>query len=47
MVNAALEAVLRLPDTGIRQGWTREIEAVVDTGYTGFLTLPPALVRRS
>ena len=43
VVNAALEAVLRLP---IRDpsGWTREIEAVVDTGYSGFLTLPLALV---
>ena len=25
-------------------GQTREIETVVDTGYTGFLLLPPALV---
>ncbi len=25
-------------------GQTREIEAVVDTGFNGFLTLPPALV---
>ena len=43
VVNAALEAVLRLliRDTS---GRMREIEAVVDTGYTGFLTLPLALV---
>ena len=43
VVNAALEAVLSLP---IRDpsGWTREIEAVIDTGYNGFKTLPPALV---
>jgi len=42
-VNAAYEAVvtisLRTPE-----GRTRDIEAVVDTGYRGFLTLPPGLV---
>ena len=26
------------------EGRARDIEAVVDTGYTGFLTLPPAFV---
>ncbi len=42
-VNAAYEAVvaLRLQGPG---GRTRDIEAVVDTGYSGFLTLPTALV---
>ena len=42
-VNAAYEAVVILPlqDQG---GRTRNIEAVVDTGYSGFLTLPPGLV---
>ena len=42
-VNAAYEAVvalrLKAPD-----GRTRDIDAVVDTGYSGFLTLPTALV---
>ena len=42
-VNSALEAVLRLVIQG-SSGRTQAIEAVVDTGYTGFLTLPPALV---
>ncbi len=43
VVNAAYEAVvtLRLQGPG---GRTRDIEAVVDTGYSGFLTLPTALV---
>ena len=43
VVNAAFEAVVTLPlqDPG---GRTRDIEAVVDTGYSGFLTLPPGLV---
>ena len=42
-VNGALEAMVRLVIQG-SFGRTREIEAVVDTGYTGFLTLPLALV---
>ncbi len=42
-VNAAYEAVVRLTVQG-PSGQAREIEAVVDTGYNGFLTLPPALV---
>ena len=42
-VNAAHEAVvaLHLLDP---EGRTRSIEAVIDTGFTGFLTLPTALV---
>ena len=42
-VNAAYEPVvtLALQDSS---GRTREIEAVVDTGFTGFLTVTPALV---
>ena len=43
LVNAAYEAVIPLTVQG-PSGQSREIEAVVDTGYNGFLTLPPALV---
>ena len=42
-VNAAYEAVVTLAMRG-PAGQTREIEAVVDTGFNGFLTLPPVLV---
>ena len=42
-VNAAYEAAALLTVRG-PQGRVREIEAVVDTGYSGFLTLPPVLV---
>jgi clan AA aspartic protease len=43
VVNANLEAVVTLPlqDTS---GRTREVEAVVDTGFNGYLTLPPMLM---
>lgn len=43
VVNAAYEAVVTLILHG-PGGRTREIEAVIDTGYNGFLTLPAALV---
>lgn len=43
VVNAAYEAVVSLSLQGA-EGRTHDIEAVVDTGFTGFLTLPPALV---
>ena len=43
VVNAAYEAVVTLPLHG-PAGETREIEAVIDTGYNGFLTLPAAMV---
>ena len=43
LVNAAYEAVVRLTVQG-PSGERREIEAVVDTGYNGFLTLPQGLV---
>src|SRR5262245_65452308 len=39
----AREARLRLKVRGPR-GREQEIEAVIDTGYTAWLTLPPALV---
>ena len=42
-VNAHYEAVVRLPLLD-SSGQTRDIDAVIDTGYNGFLTLPPALV---
>jgi clan AA aspartic protease len=37
------EPLIRLTLRGWR-GRQREIEAVVDTGYTGWLTLPPAVI---
>jgi clan AA aspartic protease len=43
MVNANLEATIRLGVISL-QGHPQDIEAVIDTGFTGFLTLPPALV---
>ena len=43
VVNAAHEAVVILPVQG-PAGLVREIEVVIDTGYSGFLTLPPSLV---
>ena len=43
-VNAALEAVVTLTVHG-PTGQSREIDAVIDTGFSGFLTLPTALVR--
>lgn len=42
-VNASYEAIITLPVRG-PTGQTREIEAVVDTGYNGYLTLPPMLI---
>ena len=43
VVNSAFDAVVNLVIRG-SSGRAREIEAVIDTGYNGFLTLPPALV---
>ena len=37
------EALFRLTIRGFR-GRQQEIEAVVDSGYTGWLTLPPAVI---
>ena len=43
VVNAAYEAVIRLPLRG-PAGQAREVEAVIDTGFNLYLTLPPSLV---
>ena len=42
-VNANSEATIRLTVQGLR-GQEQEIEAVIDTGFTGSLTLPPSLI---
>lgn len=42
VVNAAYEPVVTLAVQG-PLGQTSEIEAVIDTGFTGFLTVTPAL----
>ena len=42
-VNDAHEAVVALSLQG-PAGQARDVEAVIDTGYSGFLTLPTALV---
>ncbi len=42
-VNAAYEAVVALPLRG-PAGQARNVDAVVDTGFTRFLTLRPAIV---
>jgi len=39
----AREPLIRLTLRGFRGG-AQEIEAVVDTGYTGWLTLPPSVI---
>ena len=43
VVNSDYQAVINLTIQG-SAGQTRGIEAIVDTGYNGFMTLPPALV---
>ena len=42
-MNSACEAIVALPLQD-PEGRIRDIGAVVDTGYGGFLTLPPGLV---
>ena len=43
VVTASREAVIRIPVHG-PDGQEQEIEAILDTGFNGFLTLPPAIV---
>ena len=43
VVNAQLEAIITISLLG-SAGQTKEVNAVVDTGFNGFLTLPPMLV---
>lgn len=43
MVNPDREAIIRLPVRGPDER-EQEIEAVIDTGFNGFLTLPPEVV---
>src|SRR5579862_9650781 len=42
-INANLDAIVRLTVRG-PTGRTRRIGAVIDTGFNGCLTLPPALI---
>ena len=43
VVNSTYEAVIPLSLRG-PAGQVQEVEAVIDTGFTGFVTLPPSLV---
>lgn len=40
VVNAGYEAIIRLSMRG-PMGREQEIDAIIDTGFNGFLTLPP------
>jgi len=42
-VNSFCEAIVRLSIRGFMAG-EHEVEAIVDTGYNGYLTLPPDLI---
>jgi clan AA aspartic protease len=43
VVTASLQAIIRLTVRG-PEGQEREVEAVIDTGFDGTLTLPPGLI---
>lgn len=43
VVNADMEPLLRLTVRGAG-GQPHDVEVVIDTGFNGFLTLPPALI---
>jgi clan AA aspartic protease len=43
VVTASLQAIIRLTARG-PEGQEQEVEAVIDTGFDGILTLPPALI---
>jgi clan AA aspartic protease len=42
-VNADLEAIIRLTVQG-SSGQSVDVEAIIDTGFSGYLTLPPSLI---
>jgi clan AA aspartic protease len=42
-VSARKEAIITVPVRD-RRGQLREVEATIDTGFSGYLTLPPALI---
>ena len=42
-INADIEAVIRLPVVGPKRQ-QRTVEGVIDTGFSGDLTLPPAVI---
>ena len=43
IVNSYLEPTIRLQLKG-NKGQIQEVEAVIDTGFNGFITLPPTLI---